>query len=120
MAARLGLHVFPGFDRPHDYVIASKGLYCLLEHMGLSTGTAEHEQMPRAVLAAPERIVAAFLAGLFDADGTVDRRDGTISFSTVSPTLAGQVHALLLNFGIVASRGIKRGATWASHTFPND
>jgi phosphate starvation-inducible protein PhoH/intein/homing endonuclease len=109
MATRLGLHVFPGFDRPHDHVIASKGLYCLLEHIGLSTGRAETKQIPRGVLAAPERIVAAFLAGLFDADGTVDRRDGTISFSTVSPTLATQVHIALLNFGIVASRGIKRG-----------
>jgi phosphate starvation-inducible protein PhoH len=109
MAARLGLHVFPGFDRPHDYVIASKGLYCLLEHIGLSTGTAATKRIPHAVLTAPERIVGAFLSGLFDADGTVDRRDGTISFSTVSPTLAAQVHTVLLNFGIVASRGVKRG-----------
>ena len=109
MASRLGLHVFPGFARPHDRVIASKGLYCLLEHMGLSTGLAATKRIPHAVLAAPEHIVAAFLAGLFDADGTVDRRDGTISFSTVSSALAAQVHVALLNFGIVASRGIKRG-----------
>jgi phosphate starvation-inducible protein PhoH/intein/homing endonuclease len=109
MATRLSLHVFPGFDRPYDHVIASTGLHGLLEHIGLSTGPAATKRIPDRVLAAPERIVAAFLAGLFDADGTVDRRDGTISFSTVSKTLAAQVHTVLLNFGIVASRGIKRG-----------
>jgi phosphate starvation-inducible protein PhoH/intein/homing endonuclease len=109
MAARLGLHVFRGWARPRDYVVASKGLYGLLEHIGLSTGTAAAKRIPHAVLAAPEPIVSAFLSGLFDADGTVDRRDGTICFSTVSPALAAQVHTALLNFGIVASRGIKRG-----------
>ena len=108
-ARRCGLHVFPNFNRPHDHVVASKGLYLLLERMGLSTGPARTKRIPHAILGAPERFVAAFLSGLFDADGTVDRRDGTISYSTVSPTLAAQVHTVLLNFGVVASRGIKRG-----------
>jgi phosphate starvation-inducible protein PhoH/intein/homing endonuclease len=108
LAARLGLHVFPG-TRPYDHVVASKGLYLLFERMGLSTGIAGTKRIPHAILAAPERFVAAFLSGLFDADGTVERRDGTISYSTVSPTLAAQVHTVLLNFGIVASRGIKKG-----------
>ncbi len=109
LAARLGLHVFPNYQRPYDHVIASSGLYLLLERIGLSLGTANTKRIPRAILEAPEPIVAAFLSGLFDADGTVDRRDGTISFSTVSPTLAAQVHVVLMNFGIVASRGLKRG-----------
>jgi len=108
LAAELGLHVFSG-TRPYDHVIASKGLYLLLERMGLSTGLARTKRIPHAILTAPGRFVAAFLSGLFDADGTVDRRDGTISYSTVSPTLAAQVHTVLLNFGIVASRGIKKG-----------
>jgi len=109
LAARLGLHVFPNFARRHDYVIASSQLYSLLEHVGLSLGTARTKRIPRALLAAPEPMVAAFLSGLFDADGTVDRRDGTITFSTVSLTLARQVQTVLLNFGIVAARAIKRG-----------
>jgi phosphate starvation-inducible protein PhoH len=109
MARRLGLHVFGNGGRPCDHVIASSGLYRLLEHLGLSMGPARTKRIPHAMLAAPERIVAAFLSGLFDADGTVDRRDGTISFSTVSPKLAAQVHTVLLNFGIVASRGVERG-----------
>jgi phosphate starvation-inducible protein PhoH/intein/homing endonuclease len=108
LASGLGLRVSRG-TRPYDYCIASKTLYVLFERLGMSTGLAASKQIPRAILAAPERLVAAFLSGLFDADGTVDRRDGTISYSTVSATLAAQVHTVLLNFGIVASRGIKRG-----------
>jgi len=109
MGRRLELRALPHCGRTYEQVIWSSGLYQLLERLGLSMGRAETKRIPHAILAAPERIVAAFLAGLFDADGTVDRRDGTISFSTVSPTLASQVHTVLLNFGIVASRGVKRG-----------
>jgi phosphate starvation-inducible protein PhoH/intein/homing endonuclease len=109
LASRLGLHVFLNASRPYDHVTASSGLYELLSRLGLSTGPAKTKRIPHAILAAPERFIAAFLSGLFDADGTVDRRDGTISYSTVSPTLAAQVHTVLLNFGIVASRGIKKG-----------
>jgi phosphate starvation-inducible protein PhoH/intein/homing endonuclease len=108
-ARRFGLHVFPNTDRPYDHVIGSKGLYLMFQRLGLSTGPARTKRIPHAILAAPEPLVAAFLSGLFDADGTVDRRDGTISFSTVSPRLAAQVHTVLLNFGIVASRGVKKG-----------
>jgi phosphate starvation-inducible protein PhoH/intein/homing endonuclease len=108
LAARFGLHVFPNTG-PCDYVIASSQLSGLFAHLGLSLGTARTKRIPRTILAAPEAIVAAFLSGLFDADGTVDRRDGTITFSTVSLTLARQVQTVLLNFGIVAARGVKRG-----------
>jgi phosphate starvation-inducible protein PhoH/intein/homing endonuclease len=109
VARRLGLSVYRRGAHGYHQVIDSSGLYQLLERLGLSMARAGTKRIPHAILAAPERIVAAFLAGLFDADGTVDRRDGTISFSTVSPTLAWQVHTVLLNFGIVASRGTKRG-----------
>ncbi|PYQ11304.1 MAG: hypothetical protein DMF80_21990 [Acidobacteria bacterium] len=109
LAARLGLHVFPNGSRPYDHVIASSGLYQLLERMGLSVGTARTKRIPHAILTAPEPIVASFLAGLFDADGTVEGRDGVITFSTVSLRLAREVQTVLLNFGIVAARGIKRG-----------
>jgi phosphate starvation-inducible protein PhoH/intein/homing endonuclease len=108
-AARLGLHVFPDGARRYDHVIGSSGLYYLLEHLGLSLGLARTKRIPRAILTAPEPLVAAFVSALFDTDGTVDKRDGTISFSTVSDTLASQLQTLLLNFGIVANRTVKRG-----------
>jgi phosphate starvation-inducible protein PhoH/intein/homing endonuclease len=109
LAARLGLKIRGYHPKGYQQVIHNRSLYEFLVRLGVSTGTACAKRIPQAILTAPERIVAAFLSGLFDADGTVDRRDGTISYSTVSPKLAAQVHTVLLNFGIVASRGIKKG-----------
>ena len=80
-----------------------------LERLGVSVGTAHCNRIPAAILAAPEPIVAAFLSGLFDADGTVEARDGVITFSTVSLRLASEVQTVLLNFGIVAARDVERG-----------
>ncbi len=109
MAERLGLHVFPnGKGRPYDYVIGSAQLYGLFRHLGMSTGKARAKRIPHSILKAPRRIVAAFLRGLFDTDGTVARRDGVISLSSVSETLIRQTQIVLLNFGIVASKIVKR------------
>jgi phosphate starvation-inducible protein PhoH/intein/homing endonuclease len=109
MALRLGLHVFRnGGNRPYDYIIASSQLYQLLTHLGLSTGKASTKRLPHAVLAAPESIVASFLRGLFDADGTVEKRDGLVSLSSVSEQLIRQVQVVLLNFGIVAAKSPRR------------
>ena len=109
IAARWNLNVFPNPDRPHDHVIASTQLHALLVHLGLSSGKAATKRVPAAILRAPQNIVAAFLSGLFDADGTIDKRDGAVTFSTVSQRLAREVQTILLNFGIVAARAIKNG-----------
>jgi phosphate starvation-inducible protein PhoH len=110
MAGSLGLHVFRnGENRPYDYIIASSQLYQLLAHLGLSTGKASTKRIPSSILSAPETIVASFMRGLFDADGTVEKRDGLVSLSSVSEPLIRQVQIILLNFGIVASKSIKRG-----------
>ncbi len=109
MASRLGLHVFRnGGERAYDYIIASSQLYQLLTRLGMSAGKAATKRIPRAILVAPETIVAAFMRGLFDADGTVEKRDGLVSLSSVSEVLIRQAQVILLNFGIVASKSLKR------------
>jgi len=107
-AARLGLHAFRNGQHPYDHVIASSQLYQLLAQLGMSTGKAATKCIPRAILAAPESVVASYLRGLFDADGTVEKRDGLVSLASVSEKLVRQVQIVLLNFGIVASRSLKR------------
>jgi phosphate starvation-inducible protein PhoH len=106
-AERAGLHAFQNGEK--NLVIASSQFYQLLLHLGLSNGKAETKSVPKAILTAPEQIVSAFLSGLFDADGTVEKRDGTITFSTISGKLAVQVQIILLNFGIVSIKSNKRG-----------
>ena len=110
LAARFGSHVFRSQTPDScDYSICSSQLQQLLLHLGMSAGEAGENCVPRAILAAPAALVAAFLRGLFDADATVEKRDGAIVYSTVSPHLARQVQTLLLNMGIVAARAVKRG-----------
>ncbi len=104
-AQRLGLHVFQnGGGRPYDRIIASSQLYQLLLHLGLSDGPAVTKRVPRSILQAPEPLVIAFLQGLFDSDGTVNRRDGYPQLSSVSKRLIDEVQLLLLNLGILANK----------------
>jgi phosphate starvation-inducible protein PhoH/intein/homing endonuclease len=107
LAARWSLKVFP--NGQHNYVIASAQLYQLLAHLGLSLNGAKTKRIPRSILAAPEKIVAAFLRGLFDTDGTIEKRDGLVSLSSISEALIRETQIVLLNFGIVATKSIKRG-----------
>ncbi|HJQ69787.1 MAG TPA: PhoH family protein [Blastocatellia bacterium] len=110
IASRFGLRVFRNNEgRPYDYIIASVQLCQLLEGLGVSTAKAREKRIPHSILTAPQEIVAAFLRGLFDTDGTVEKRDGLISLSSVSEALIRETQTVLLNFGIVASRAIKRG-----------
>jgi phosphate starvation-inducible protein PhoH len=105
IAARLGLHVFKnGGDRPYDRIIASSQLYQLLLHLGMSSGPASEKHVPHAILRAPRQIVSAYLRGLFDADGTVSRRDGHAILYSVSKRLIDEVQVLLLNFGILSRK----------------
>jgi ribonucleotide reductase alpha subunit len=57
--------------------------------------------IPQAVLRGGQAVVAAFLRGLFEADGCITR--GTITLATTSHTLARQVQVALLGLGIVAT-----------------
>ena len=105
LADRFGLHVFRnGRGRPYDRIIASSQLYQLLLHLGLSDCPAATKRVPVSILSAPQPFVVAFLQGLFDADGTVNQRDGYPQLSSVSKTLVDEVQLLLLNLGILANK----------------
>jgi len=105
IASRFGLHVFPsGGQRPYDHHIGSSQLYQLLRHLGLSDGRAATKRVPSAIMCAPELLVIAFLQGLFDTDGTVNRRDGYPQLSSMSEPLIAEVQLLLLNLGVLANK----------------
>ena len=114
VARRFNLHVFLNrnqnyneWDQP-DRVVASCQLYQLLMSLGMPATTAPHKYVPMSILEAPEEIVRSFLRGLFDTDGSIER--GTaVSLTLTSERLIREVQLLLLNLGIVASKGIKWG-----------
>lgn len=83
----------------YDWLVASRIIKQQLINLGLSEVKAGNKRIPESVLLAPKEIVVSFLQGLFDTDGSIDKR-GVFEFGSTSETLARQVSALLLNLGI--------------------
>src|SRR6266540_4965022 len=93
------------FDRHRDKPdaswsarFASTRVIKFLELNGLRKPKASTLRVPEAVASSPASVRAAFLAGLFEADGHVG--NGYPWLSTVSEGLARDVHRLLLSIGI--------------------
>jgi ribonucleoside-diphosphate reductase alpha chain len=76
-----------------------------LEALGVSTGLAGDKKVPWSIFEAPKPIVAAFLKGLYDADGCVRYGDTTryVGLGSKSVELLQGVQQLLDTFGIHGS-----------------
>ncbi|WP_435194008.1 SpoVR family protein [Natronomonas sp. EA1] len=75
----------------------------LVEAFGLPTGVAAaRKRVPDRILRSPRSVVAAFLQGLFDADGYAGSHGAILR--TKSDELSRQVQLLLLNFGVLSRR----------------
>src|SRR5690606_30876425 len=71
--------------------------------LGVTTDASEHKRLPAAVLEAPVEIQAAFLRGLYDADGcAAESSNGTryVGLGSVSVELLRDVQRMLSTFGI--------------------
>ena len=86
----------------YDYVIYSKQVKHFLNSLGIENVTAKDKKVPDSIMRAPKDMVASFLQGLFDTDGTTNGK--MVSFTTASEEMSIQVQQLLLNFGIISSR----------------
>ena len=98
-----------------QYSVSNKQIRVFLERLGVGYCQAHDKRVPAALLAAPCNIAAAFLQGLFDTDGFIDKRYDNVQFSTASERLAREVQMLLLNFGIIASLHVKETAKKPSY-----
>jgi len=77
--------------------VSSRGLVRWMEKSGL----IKRAHVPSVILRSPRSVQAAFLRGLFGADGTVSADDGRVSLSTKHRSLAEDVSILLRSaFGI--------------------
>jgi ribonucleoside-diphosphate reductase alpha chain len=79
------------------------------------TGKGWHAHIPDAVLHTNDRdVYAAFVRGLFEADGTT--ANGYVSWSTVTESFSRDVQSLLLALGFVTTRKVdEAGTNWGSH-----
>src|ERR687892_1941308 len=79
------------------------------------SGKGWHAHIPDAVLYTNDRdVYAAFVRGLFEADGTTT--NGYVSWSTVSETFSRDVQTLLLTLGFVTTRKVDDASSnWGPH-----
>ncbi|APD08940.1 MULTISPECIES: adenosylcobalamin-dependent ribonucleoside-diphosphate reductase [Thermus] len=85
-------------DRSLTLVVHSRPLVTWLRKNGLLKGKARELEVPRAIRQSPRPVLAAFLRGLFEADGTVTA--GYPMLTTASRRLAQDVMVLLGGLGI--------------------
>lgn len=88
-------------------VTSGKSLTDFLQALGVSTRRARGKVVPFSVLEAPRDVVAAFLRGLYSADGTVfTHKNATkaVVLSSTSDKLIEQCQILLLYLGIRSNR----------------
>ncbi len=75
-----------------------------LHAVGLEYTTAERKSIPACILTASLAIRRMFLRGLFDTDGSVNQKQGRVSFTTASKQLCREVHLLLHSVGVISGR----------------
>src|SRR5688572_24402555 len=72
--------------------------------LGVTSARAHEKRVPKAIFTAPMEVQAAFLRGLFGADGCVSRSDGNdsryVGLGSTSEALVKDVQRLLNAFGI--------------------
>ena len=86
--------------------VVSQQVIAFLNALGLN-GKSANRHIPDVVLRAPQPVAAAFLRGLFEGDGAVERSGQSllrVSLCSNSEELLRQVQTLLLRFGITGSR----------------
>lgn len=93
---------------PDEYTIKGKSTNVIIHGVfmprflmkWLGTGSAVKSVPPEAYIA-PKPFVRALIDGYISGDGTVNKRSGTVSASTVSKSLCYGIAALLTRFGIM-------------------
>jgi cell division protease FtsH len=87
-------------SRPYDYELHSVEAKATLMSWGIGETYARHKQIPEWIHLAPREYIQQFLQGLFDTDGSVEKK-GSVIFSSASEDLVKDVQLMLLNLGIV-------------------
>lgn len=98
---------------PHGYgkkkwwqmQIVSGQIVGLLQNLGL-VGKSHEKQIPEAILRSPKNVVAAFLRGLYEGDGSVEKSGKSVlrvTLTSNSAEILKPTQVMLLRFGIAAS-----------------
>lgn len=83
--------------------IGNGNLKTCLDSIGYQKANNGEKQVPWVIRRSPKTVIASFLSGLFDTDGTVVKNGRTIEFCAKDYTLIREVQQLLLIFGIISN-----------------
>ncbi len=84
------------------------GLNLLLERMDVLGRDARSKHIPICFFEANEEALCHLLAGLWVTDGCVEKRDGNLSFSSISEQMVAEIQHLLLKLNIVSRKRYKQ------------
>ena len=85
--------------------VVSQHVIAFIQALGLS-GRSAQRQIPETILRSPRHVIAAFLRGLFEGDGAVEKSGRNLlrlNLTARNRLMLRQAQTLLLRFGIVAS-----------------
>jgi stage V sporulation protein R len=84
----------------------------LVDFFGCTTGvSARKKNISDVILRSPKSVIAAYIRGLFDADGCAHK--GGVTFVTASEGMAKNIQIILSNFNILCSRRLRGDETYA-------
>ena len=86
--------------------IVSQQVVQLLENLGMH-GKSDVKEIPETILNSPKNVVAAFLRGLYEGDGSVEKSGKSllrVTYTSNSIELIKQLQVLMLRFGIISNR----------------
>lgn len=86
-------------------IVYSAQIRGLFKHLGVNLeGKSEGQVIPHSILSSKKSVIASFLKGYFEGDGSVENSNGIVSCSSKSEELLKQTQLLLLQFGIISRR----------------
>lgn len=106
----------PSVAGQKDTHIWSVFLRSYLEYLGVDYTLSADKAVPDSVLRSTRASTREFLRGLFEGEASAVGNGG-IEFSTASEVLGKQVQLLLLRFGILANRSLKKVSAYPDKTY---
>jgi hypothetical protein len=89
--------------KPHSITVISKNFRDWLLDLGLEYKKADEKRIPQLMFVAPLKCRGAFISGLIDTDGCVDKGRQQIRITSASERLLGDVQDILLSMGVISA-----------------